>query len=232
MNYPDITIVIVTYNRSEEIRHTIKALLAHVKYDGHIHWLLADDGSPGNYVQELVRDFHQIDLRVSTTMRGGWGRNVNNALRMVETDIFFLCEDDYVSLHSLDFNAGVSLLMEKDDIGLVRYDGVEGHDLDLALRSHRGCEGIQYATVLISSPTLYVYSNRPHLCHRRFHIFYGIYPEKLKLGETEESFAHIVKNGLAEGPKIAILHTGIPRAFDHIGRSYQLSADDITLKES
>ena len=71
------------------------------------------------------------------------------------------------------------------------------------------------------SPHLNVYSNRPHLKHRRFHSKYGPYSETTPLGMTETEFAHRVKDIGVDGPLLAILADGVVRAFDHIGKSRQ-----------
>lgn len=225
---PDITIVIVTYNRPKEIRQTIHALQEHIVYAGKLHWLLADDGSPGTYVQDLLQEYPYF--AVSSTNRGGWGRNVNAALHKIDTDLFFLCEDDYVARLPLDFDTGATLLSEREEIGLVRYDGVIGHvELQFATRCHHREEAdIHYATILPSSVHLNTYSNRPHMCHRRFHESYGMYRENVKLGETEEAFAHTVKDRYTDGPEVIILQTGLENAFDHIGKSWQSTGSDIT----
>jgi hypothetical protein len=65
--------------------------------------------------------------------------------------------------------------------------------------------------------------------HPRFHAAYGRYPEGLKLGATEEAFAHGVRDRQLRDPAapgIAVLPEGIPQAFAHIGKSWQLSAHD------
>jgi len=179
MIWPDITVVIVTYNRPEEIRKTINALHNHIKYSGQINWLVADDGSDGTYASDLIKDYTGIGLQVVITNRGGWGKNVNNAFKMVDTDYVFLCEDDYVSKYPLDLDTGVTLMQEEPTIGLVRYDGVGEHLLDLSLNTVESSQGkIAYALLRNTSSTLHIYSNRPHLCHKRFHQYYGAYPER------------------------------------------------------
>jgi hypothetical protein len=76
---------------------------------------------------------------------------------------------------------------------------------------------------------LNVYSHGPHLKTSKFHQYYGPYPEGSKLGETEEKFAHIVKDRLREdphAPQIAIQPDWVSMRFDHIGTTFQHTEKD------
>jgi len=220
--WPVVGIMVVTYDRPDEIRRVIVALEKYLKYEGRIIWYLADDGSPGKYVLDIQHDFPKLNFRVSITKRLGWGANVNKCMQMIGEKHIFLCEDDYVALYPLDINKGVALLDSKANIGLVRYDGLAGHRLNLAIEEVDTSLGVlQYLEILKNSRGLNVYSNRPHLKHKKFHRAYGEYAMGKPLGETESSFAHRVKDKLESGPKLVTLETGITRAFNHIGKSRQ-----------
>jgi len=220
--WPDVAVQIITYERPGEIRRVIVALTKYLQYDGKLVWYLADDGSKGNYVLEIQRDFPKINFRVSVTKRLGWGANVTRCMQMIGEKYILLCEDDYVALQQLDINKGVALLNSTANIGLVRYDGLAGHRLNLAIEEVSTPLGVlQYLEILKSSRGLNVYSNRPHLKHKKFHRAYGEYPMNKSLGETESAFAHRVKDALEKGPKIITLENGIVRAFNHIGKSRQ-----------
>lgn len=220
--WPDLAVQIITYDRPNEIRRVIVALEKYLRYDGKLVWYLADDGSPGKYVLEVQRDFPKLCFQASITKRLGWGANVNKCLQMIGEKYIFSCEDDYIALYPLDMNKGVALLDSAANIGLVRYDGLAGHRLNLAIEEIDTPLGVlQYLEILKNSRGLNVYSNRPHLKHKNFHRAYGEYPMGKPLGRTEETFAHRVKDALGRGPKIVTLETGIIRAFDHIGHSRQ-----------
>ena len=220
--WPDITIMVITFDRPTEIRRTLYALSAYLEYGGKLLWHLADDGSPDGYLQSLRDEYPDLQLTVSVTKRQGWAANVNKALASVKTDYVFLCEDDYVCKRPLNLTRGVALLEAVPTVGLVRYDGIAGHDLDLHLREVKTRAGmLNYMTIdRHTSPHLHVYSNRPHLAHRRFRDWYGEYRVGKPLGQTEEDYAFRVKDD-EEGPEVAILSDGIARAFKHIGKSRQ-----------
>jgi len=233
LEYPPLTILLVTYDRPKEIRRTINALLDSVYYPGRIRLHIADDGSPGDYVNDLLEEYEEARFSFSATItdRGGWGKNYNNAFRDIDTDYIFVIEDDYVAKKGINLCQGVALMEMRKDIALVRYDGVGGHKLTLELRSEpwdspHGGPHLHYMVIDQDNSELYAYSNRPHLIHRRFHTHFGYYAEGRQLGETEESFGHTVKNLAHDGYRLAVLEDGIPCAFDHIGHSYQLTEMD------
>ncbi len=221
MSWPDVALVVVTYDRPQEIRRTLQAFLKNVWYEGTVWCHIADDGSPHGYVEALYSEF---PIRSHTvTQREGWAGNVNMALGTVYqwTDYVFLIEDDYVSKRVIDLNRGVSLLESVSKIGNVRYDGIEGHQFMLRLCEAQTRMGKTHYMVIEKrlGPSSYVYSNRPHLFHRRFTTEYGWYPTGLTLGSTELVYADKVLH--MSGPETVILADGIIRAFDHIGKSRQ-----------
>lgn len=216
--WPDVAVLIVTYDRPEEIRLTIRSLREGLVYSGHLHWHLADDASPAGYLEGIEADFPDLNFTSTVTQRKGWGTNVNTAFAFLQKfEYVYLNEDDYMLCHDLYLNKGIALLKEKENIGLVRYDGIVGHDLNLELRETRSC--LNYLRVRKDSPALNIYSNRPHLRHRRFTEAYGRYPEGWSLGRTEQAYAHGVKQH--PGPDVALFPDGLLRAFLHLGRTRQ-----------
>lgn len=229
--WPNLAVQLITYNRPDEIRRVLEGLRTYLRYEGQVIWCLCDDGSPQGYVQSILADYPDRPWLVSRTKRKGWGGNVNAGLRRLAEEGFnytFFIEDDYVPLGPLEITWGVALMESKPEIGLVRYDGLAGHCLDLELREARTAEFGMLAYLRISKGTPYfsTYSNRPHLKHRRFHGFYGQYPQGLALAATETLFAGTVTDR-ADGPWLVVLEDGIPRKFDHIGKSWQGSASDM-----
>ena len=226
---PDLTILIITWNRPEEVRRVIARLQEKIYYPGPLHWHLADDTSPGSYVADIISEFPEFTYTI-TPKRSGWGANVNLALRNIKTPYVFQIEDDQLALRKLDLEAGVFVMEHDESVSLVRYDGIEGHRLALYMdetpkiknrRVHflridrRRCSGLN------------AYSNRAHLKHMRFHAAFGYYHTGFSLGSTEELFArHVLYHKRGEHD-LAALSSGVERAFQHIGRSRQLSKDDI-----
>lgn len=234
MNWPPITVLIVTYNRPKEIREVIGALQANLSYPGELRWHLADDSSPTpQYIPDILFDFAHLNFTHTTTPeRRGWGINVNTGLRSTTSPYIFQIEDDYVAQRPIDLERGVFVMEHMPDIGLVRYDGLEGHKLVLHVEETPRVEGRRVHFLRIDRRSSlkrkepYGYSNRPHLKHRRFHGILGGYPEGLKLGSTEMVYAHHVME-FSGRMELAALSDGIDRAFVHVGKSQKLTAEDV-----
>lgn len=249
--WPDVTIVICTYNRYKTIRKTMAALIKYLDYPkDKIHVLIADDHTGDDYLERLsnLKDFnHWHTGFIETPENCGWGCNVNYALSQVATDYVFFLEDDYVLTIPLDLRIGVAMLEVSDFMGMIRYRGTAGghyilHHLEANLGKflpdHRQGNGglvngrVTYCLLDNASPSLYIYTHGPHLKRLNFHSgeHYGMYPEGLKLGATEETYAKHVKNRMKEAPNqvpaIAILPEWITMQWDHIGKSYQHSEWD------
>lgn len=242
---PDITVVILTYNRYDELRQVMASLREHLLYPAErVRWLIADDASPGDYVArlKLLKDFKGVEWLVNER-NAGWGATVNRALDQVRTDYLFFQEDDYVLTRPLDLRVGVALLDAKPNLGYLHYYGTAGeavvlHQFEAEIgallpdfRHGMTLPGkLAYLQLDGHSPSHYIYSNRPHLVSRSFHDYYGRYREGAKLGATEESFAVHVKVTMqadpANAPGIAVLPEFLVPAFDHIGKSYQHTEAD------
>lgn len=247
IQWPYVTVLIVTYDRLEELSKTVSALHEKLVYPtDRLVFLIADDCTPGPY-RDQIFDFWQkshFDTKVmfvSTTINSGWGVNANNALRKAGQSLVFFIEDDYVLNHPLDLRLGVALLTKNEKLGMLRYRGTAGtdvyyhqqeidiHDKVPEYQTETGVVGkLNYFVIQPTSLSLYLYSNGPHLKTHRFHEYYGGYPEGLRLGETEESYAHTVKDriGRSDAPQIAILPDWVSMKFSHIGKSYQLTDKD------
>lgn len=251
---PDISIVLCTYSRYESIKRVVSSLQKYIVYPrDRLHLVVADDCSPDDYVTRLKRlKIFQPDPKnwasVSwcvTSENSGWGHNVNSALYTVKTEYTFFIEDDYELKKTLDLQVGVSLLMNLPHVGMLRYRGTAGTHLvyhqfeaNISQQQPRYRQGqgalvggkITYLQVDGNSPSLYIYSNGPHLKRNNFHKYYGMYPEGLALGTTEQAYAHTIKDLMRadpdNAPGIAILPEWVAMHFDHVGESHQHGPKD------
>lgn len=233
-SWPDVTILLVTYDRPKEIRTTLNALQKHLVYAGKLRYHIADDNTPGSYIPDIHHDYPNLDITATVTDRKGWGANVNKALSHTQmTDYIFLIEDDYVALKEINLTKGVGIFLANKELGIIRYDGLSGH-IGLRMRLTEAKTEIGRLDYMIldrkRTGHLNVYSNRPHLRHRRLHDTIGMYPEGIPLGKTEEAYAHRVIDR-DNCPDVAILPDGIERAFDHIGHSRQGTDKDVGFKK-
>ena len=248
-NFPPVTIGVITYKRPDEIRTTLNALVAHLSYDGPLRIMISDDSSGGTYLKDLIDWWTHKGHgtltgwhfeTISTKENAGWGRNANHLLNLGFEDCpyLFMMEDDYVLKRPLDLSAGVTLMQHEPTLGMLRYRATAGMPVLYYQRETNISDQypnyqeyfgytrgrVTWLELLSNSPSLWLYSNGPHLKNRDFHGVYGRYPVGEKLGITEEKFAHIVKDTMMSHPatpKIGVLPEWIYMHWDHIGKSYQ-----------
>ncbi|HJX58094.1 MAG TPA: glycosyltransferase, partial [Thiobacillus sp.] len=95
--WPEVTLLLCTFERQDELQRTIDALREHLTYPAdRLHWIICDDSSPSNFAGRLARKAAYRDLAiqvVKTEQNSGWGVNVNNGLAHVGTDLTFFIED-------------------------------------------------------------------------------------------------------------------------------------------
>lgn len=220
-----ITVIFITWNRRDELFRTVEAFMQYVQYPKELlTFHIADDNSPEPYIQDIIKEWPEYKWTYTVTNRKGWGCNANTAIKAAQTDYIFINEDDYVPQAPFDLYKGIRVLEEIPDIGCIRYNHLMGH-IGLKLRVEQTPSLTQYLRIIKSESTfLYVYSNRPHLQHRRFWETYGAYPEGMRLGDTEETYAKTVFSN--PGPDVAILYNDTID-YQHIGKSFQLSKDDL-----
>jgi len=240
MNWPQITILVCTYDRLQVIERVLCALWKHLNYPREkLTWVIADDSSPNDYVEKVsgLKICELMQPRFSVTPQNvGFGANVNQGLREVETEYCFFIEDDKYLEHDLDLRVGVALLETRKNIGMVRYRATAGEhmifhqfesDISDYLPDYQDGVGLPgkatYFQIDGGSPALYLYSHGPHLKRRSFHEFYGLYPEGFKLGATEEKMAHQVKDLMMSpgAPALAVLPEWCKMWWTDIGQTYQ-----------
>lgn len=246
--WPDVTVLVCTYDRPREIRQTLESLFNNLLYD-QLRWHIADDGSPGDYVDDIIgflveNGIYKSAITATQTLRGGWGRNVNVAIRNITTPYIYFTEDDYLLMRKLDLSLYVGLMESVRRIGMIRF-GLAGHEgLGCYLKDanvskwlpdyregktgnigHMAYWAIE-RNVSAGPYALYKYSNRPHLVHRRFRTAYGYYPEGRPLAQTEEGMNHQIAK-VRDGPEIVCPANWVMWEFDHIGVSRQGTEADL-----
>jgi len=242
MDFPEVSVLIVTYDRPREIRITIAALLQHAQYPkDKLHYHICDDGTGGDYIYRIQQDFKDLNITATLTDRMGWGANVNKGLKHCwgHSDYVLLTEDDRPPTKPYYLDKAVAIMASPKDcgrpeaaeprqpIGCIRLGGIASHWLTLQSReADTGIGKLNYLHILKSSPFLNVWSNQPNITHRRFFDYYGLFPEGRGLADTETTFAHMVKDR-KKGPWTCVLTNGIDVAQDHIGTSRQATDQDV-----
>lgn len=192
MDWPHLSILVVTYNRVGTLNETLHRLKQHTYYIGPRSYIVADDGSDDGTQDMLATNHPEVTLVQSD--RKGLGANANAGLReaMYRGPVILQLQDDLHLLSHLDLHPHVERLMNDETSGYIRLWGVGGH------RYTANLEG-NYWRVWWNSDDLYIPSDRPHIKHRRFHEFFGLYPEGHKAAETEDAWCHQCKDRAGSG---------------------------------
>lgn len=198
-----IVIVLQTYRRTDVALRTIQAAHRHLRYGGDLLWYVADDGSPAEHYDAVLGALSALGATVAGqhSERRGYGGNCNVAWAAADAigALTFWLEDDWELTRDVDLYPYAALLMERDDIGMVRL-GYLGHGITAELDSHGG-----HLYWLINREPVkgscYAFTGHPSLRHRRYYYAYGDYPVGHPPGETEVIYAHNYRFG--DGPWIA-----------------------------
>lgn len=248
MEWPNVSVIIPTYNRPEILLDTLKRLDARVLYDKKLTFYVGNDGDE-DIAEFLMTELHPdkwddhlpgeplierlyiyTGPRRAGAAEQGLGANLNMLLMSTPDTLLLQMDDDHHLYSILGLNKHVKFLLENEKAGWIRLMGVAHHSYQASL------EGEYWFIDWHSSGdySLYIPSNRPHLKHRRFHDTYGYYPVDKTLGETEEGFCHQCRNVVRRWEKSGrevdelphvcvplntVLHT--EKGWKHVGSSWQ-----------
>lgn len=182
-----ITVIFLTFDRTQYAIRSLASLKKNLRYPD-LKYYLADDGSRHDHVVTLLDMLQDVNLLGYHTLEGGtYGRNANEAWQVAQqhSGLTLFVEDDWELTEELDLYPYAALLMEREDVGMVRLGylnlnmrgTVFGHNGELFWRLDRECDP-------------YVFTGHPSLRHSRYWNVYGRYPEGLSPGETELSYAY------------------------------------------
>lgn len=206
-------IIFLTYQRTEYALRTIHSVKRNLRYDGPIHWVVADDdSSPAHF--HAVRDTIG-ECFDSRSERAGYGANVNWAKVRLSSSCgsYLLLEDDWVMPTEFNVTPYASLIeKKKEHIGFIRL----AH-LPVGLMAHSvGHNGMMFLN--IQKNKQYAFSGNPHLTTFHAHTVYGPYPTGKNPGDTEIAYDGIVRG--TPGPEILWpLAIGENPPFRHIGET-------------
>ena len=253
MEWPNLSVIIPTYNRPKVLVETVKRLDARIMYSGEVFYYIGNDGEEdvrevlGEELHPNAWDGHTIRTPVVDRLyvmdgprrkghEKGLGGNLNILLMATPDHLLLQMDDDHHLMGILNLDPHVRQLLRNEKAGWIRLMGVANHSYQASL------EG-EYWFVDWNSHgdySLYIPSNRPHIKHRRFHDVFGYYPEGATLGETEEGFCHQCRNTVKRWDRAGhdineLPHVCIPlntvnhteKGWSHVGLSWQGTEDDI-----
>jgi glycosyltransferase involved in cell wall biosynthesis len=215
LDYPVVTVLIITFKRFQLAKKTIESIKENLEYPN-LRFHIADDGSGPEHIQKLFEVIgNKYPISVTNSERGGLSKNTNMGIEacLKYFDYYLQLQDDFVLTHPLDLKPSVQLLAERNDIGMVRLGRLNPYMSGTVFEAIN-----RYWWLLKRKSDTYVYTENPHLCHKRFPMTYGKMREDLKMGHAELEMCSRFNN--SSGPEIvwpAWLST--TDMFQHIGDS-------------
>ncbi|MDZ4247403.1 MAG: glycosyltransferase [Dehalococcoidia bacterium] len=214
-DYPEVVVLLITYERTDVARETIKGIKDRIIYPN-LSWHIADDGSNDGHIQKLITEIGP-DYAVTVSQTGGHsvGRSMNmgvaEALR--RSDIWLHWEDDWVPNFRIELIPCVELLTHNKDIGMIRLgrlsEGLHGNVI-------KGGDRLWWH--LDKTKDLWCWTGHAAVRHRRFHEAYGTYKEGLTPGRTELSYQDAFNS--KTGPGVVWPAWARYDICDHIGDGY------------
>lgn len=210
-----ITICFMTYKRTKYALRTIKSVLEFIRYPN-LLWYVADDGSDEEHVRSVLNGISGENLVGVHSIKQGYGASANQAWTRANEigPLSFWLEDDWELREPLDLWPYAALLMEDEDVGMVRL-GALNLDISGYTFGHRGSVYWKLDRIPKHDGTP-VFTGHPSLRHNRYQVSYGNYPVGMSPGNTELAYAY--KYRIGQGSSI-VWPAELPGrgVFGHIG---------------
>lgn len=189
-----VAVVLLTYNRLEYAKRTLRALARNLESFEHIfRFHIASDGDSSTYIEELrgvlEAEGHIDSITVSNSDHGGYGRNYNLAMQTVHDVATWIMpiEDDWELLRAFNPDS-IIRDMEDLDIGCARL-GYMGYTQELRCSLAYGTCG-HWLRFDPASAEPHVFAGHPRIESRMWSRMVGPWTEGLLPGETEFEVSH------------------------------------------
>ena len=192
-NDNELTVLFITYNRSDMLEQSYQAIRACPELKG-VKVVVSDDFSKAEHIERIQR--MGFDKVVLAQRNGGLGRNNNKGLRAVDTEFCLMVQDDCMLVNPEAITKAVEVLKADPSIGMVRLHG-EAELFPLTPRVANGLEywvcdhtGPAYAALKAQTgKRLRIYSDQPHVRRRAFHEkVVGYYIEGTPMEQSEMDY--------------------------------------------
>lgn len=219
---PDISVLLVTYNRSDMLERTVHFLRERADLDGLIvEYVITDDASEPAHLDRVLS--LAADTHVTSPVNRGLGHNCNKGIAACAGKLIFQLQDDWEFLGPADVLKTAMRILDADpEIGVVQLiDAVP--DLPHELRTL--ADGIAYRVFANDGLSqrrpsgARPYSDQPHVKHRQFIHDIGPYQEGVPMADMELDYQRAVacqtRWRVASLPGVsAFAHLGADQSFN------------------
>ena len=210
--FPPVTIVMTTYfpstdegdNRRRMAHRAMNSWAQNLTYRGEVLLHVADDGS-----ETQIGTCWGEDVTYSYQNQGGYGASLNAGFKKAfETSPLALhAVDDWALLQDFDITPWVYLLLQREDVGMVRLGPPHPNNRGTALMLTDAWQGWG----LVLDRVGFACGLRPALFHKRFFDNYGWFEENTSALESERLYNEKFCSGT--GPNIVL---ALPHPWEHL----------------
>lgn len=220
--WPDVAVLIPTYNRAAIVVQTIALLRKNLRYSGRISYYVGIDGDGDDSSSALS----ESGVSLLTPPTGSLGANLNRLYRaagVAGREFYLELDDDHWLMNPLKLDEHVAKLRDDVTTGWIHLlvDAVGDEDNDgYCFTAH--LDG-KHWRLNYDSPDQWPCSFRAHLSHRRFHQKVGAFQEGVPSGRCEWEFNQRAKRMGIEGKLPDILVPLCAYGFQHwahVGQSW------------
>jgi glycosyltransferase involved in cell wall biosynthesis len=180
-------IIVTTYNRPSTAVPTIISLRDNLVYDdGPRFWIIADDGSPTAYIDQLKGLLPNEQVFVTNANRHGVGASKNIALRQafISTRLVLLLEDDWCLADKFNITSYADLLIANPRVGVIRL-GYLSHGIKADLVGDVEGYGPMCYWRIVPNSDQYAYSGQISLRSVNWYNTIGYHQEGVNPGAEE-----------------------------------------------
>lgn len=190
-----------------------------MKFDGQIHWVIADDRSSDSHIAEIKHIFIKngiTDYIICKTVdqkNHGLGSNMNNGLSEAFSfsPVVLTAEDDFALEKTLDLTKWANFL-DQHECAMIRLVYKERKN-----KKVRYTDDLDAMSGSKASP--WIFNNQVALRHKRIYDAIGMYPENASPDRTEitmrDRYNTLTNYGESAKYKILIPHCVKEDTFDH-----------------
>lgn len=177
--FPETTLLITHYNRSESLERLLKCFKAlDCKFGGIV---VSDDGSRPDHLKKLesLMDQYAFEL-VKTPVNKGLGNNINKGQDAVKTAYTLYVQEDFepAEIFTTHFKDALDFMQSDTTLDIVRFYAYFTYPN--LIPYGKGYSEMIYSFWNWNHLKFYCYSDHPHLRRSNFLNKFGRYPEGIK----------------------------------------------------
>jgi glycosyltransferase involved in cell wall biosynthesis len=214
-NLPLVSVIFITYKRLDLLRKTYDSFCKVCKYPN-LELILCDDGSPIKTQEEMTKIY--FNKYLFSDKNRGLANNQNKGIVAANGEYILHLQDDWLCHGPGDFiEAALDVFDASPEIGIIRFWSFPEFTVPYDVCETKN--GNKFRLYRANANHLrsrhdYVYSDRPHIKRKSFHVAIGHYREDLYMNDMEIEFCE----RLSQHPEIRgaqIEH--YDDIFEHIG---------------